>query len=45
MDKSDGLLVGGNKETQLTWMDACRDDIVFTPRHGKVNNEHWIESD
>ncbi len=31
----DGLVVAGNEMTQLTWMDAKRDGVVFTPRHGK----------
>jgi len=32
----DGLITGGNSETQLTWMDAKCDGIAFTPRHGKA---------
>ncbi len=35
MDR-DGLIVAGNAETQLTWMDAKRAGVVFTPRHGKA---------
>jgi len=35
MDPSDGLICAGNIGTQLTWMDAKRDGVVFTPRHGK----------
>ncbi len=35
MDR-DGLIVAGNPHTQLTWMDAKRDGMVFTPRHGKA---------
>ena len=31
----DGLIAAGNAETQITWMDARRDGIVFTPRNGK----------
>jgi predicted glycogen debranching enzyme len=31
----DGLVMAGDPTTQLTWMDAKRDGIVFTPRHGK----------
>ncbi len=31
----DGLIAAGSPETQITWMDARRDGIVFTPRHGK----------
>ncbi|MCA9290346.1 MAG: glycogen debranching enzyme family protein [Phycisphaerales bacterium] len=33
---TDGLIVAGDASTQLTWMDAKRDGIVFTPRHGKA---------
>jgi predicted glycogen debranching enzyme len=33
---SDGLITAGNERTQLTWMDAQRDGVVFTPRHGKA---------
>lgn len=32
---ADGLVCAGNARTQLTWMDACREGVVFTPRHGK----------
>lgn len=32
----DGLIEAGSDTTQLTWMDAKRDGIVFTPRHGKA---------
>ncbi len=32
----DGLITAGNWQTQLTWMDAARDGVVFTPRHGKA---------
>lgn len=35
MDK-DSLIIAGNKDTQLTWMDAKMDGEVFTPRHGKA---------
>jgi predicted glycogen debranching enzyme len=35
MDPVDGLIAAGNANTQLTWMDAKRDGITFTPRHGK----------
>src|SRR5438477_5308965 len=35
MDK-DGLIYAGDKDTQLTWMDAKCDGIAFTPRHGKA---------
>lgn len=34
MDR-DSLIRAGDETTQLTWMDARRDGIVFTPRHGK----------
>ncbi len=33
---SDGLILSGNADTQLTWMDAKRDGVVFTPRYGKA---------
>ena len=32
----DGLIAGGDEGSQLTWMDAKRDGVVFTPRHGKA---------
>ncbi|MFN8728898.1 MAG: amylo-alpha-1,6-glucosidase [Planctomyces sp.] len=35
MDPADGLIIAGNHTTQLTWMDAARDGVVFTPRFGK----------
>ncbi len=35
VDPNDGLLAAGDPTTALTWMDARRDGIVFTPRHGK----------
>ncbi len=35
MDAKDGLISAGDVGTQLTWMDAKRDGVVFTPRHGK----------
>lgn len=35
MDR-DGLIGAGSPDTQLTWMDAKRDGVVFTPRHGKA---------
>lgn len=31
----DGLITAGNATTQLTWMDAQRDGVTFTPRYGK----------
>ena len=36
MDEKDGLMVAGDASTQLTWMDAKCDGVVFTPRHGKA---------
>jgi predicted glycogen debranching enzyme len=33
---SDGLITGGNEQTQLTWMDVKFGEIAFTPRHGKA---------
>ncbi len=36
MDPSDGLMIQGDPGTQLTWMDAKCDGIVFTPRQGKA---------
>ena len=33
---ADGLIIAGDESTQLTWMDAKRDGVVFTPRHGKA---------
>lgn len=33
---TDGLITGGDSETQLTWMDAKCDGVVFTPRYGKA---------
>ncbi len=35
VDHEDGLVFAGDEQTQLTWMDAARDGVVFTPRHGK----------
>ncbi len=32
----DGLILGGNEQTQLTWMDAKFGGKAFTPRHGKA---------
>lgn len=31
----DGLIIAGDKNTQLTWMDAKVGDIIPTPRYGK----------
>jgi predicted glycogen debranching enzyme len=36
VDERDGLLAAGSARTQLTWMDAQRDGVVFTPRAGKA---------
>lgn len=35
VDPDDGLVIAGTRDTQLTWMDAKRDGVVFTPRNGK----------
>ncbi len=35
MDPADGLIHQGDADTQLTWMDAKTNDVVFTPRQGK----------
>jgi len=32
----DGLISAGNPQTQLTWMDAACNGVVFTPRQGKA---------
>lgn len=44
VDPVDGLVAAGSPETQLTWMDARRDGVVFTPRHGKAVeiNALWV---
>ncbi|MEM7754002.1 MAG: amylo-alpha-1,6-glucosidase [Planctomycetota bacterium] len=36
VDPADGLVTAGTPESQLTWMDAQRDGVTFTPRHGKA---------
>lgn len=36
MDAADFLVSAGNKDIQLTWMDAKVDDWVVTPRNGKA---------
>jgi predicted glycogen debranching enzyme len=36
MDETDGLICQGDPTTQLTWMDAKYQNIVFTPRQGKA---------
>ena len=33
---ADGLITGGDEQTQLTWMDAKCDGVAFTPRYGKA---------
>jgi predicted glycogen debranching enzyme len=33
---ADGLIIAGDANTQLTWMDAQCDGVVFTPRCGKA---------
>lgn len=33
---TDGLITAGDKNTQLTWMDAKNGDVAFTPRYGKA---------
>jgi len=40
----DGLLLAGDRNTQLTWMDAKHGGTAFTPRHGKAVevNALWI---
>lgn len=40
----DGLIFAGDEDTPLTWMDAKRDGIAFTPRPGKAVeiNALWI---
>jgi predicted glycogen debranching enzyme len=35
MDEADGLIVQGDANTQLTWMDAKCNGVAFTPRQGK----------
>ncbi len=35
-DPADGLISSGDEASQLTWMDAKRNGVVFTPRHGKA---------
>ena len=32
----DGLIIAGNEETQLTWMDSKYEGHSFTPRYGKA---------
>ncbi|MAE61371.1 MAG: hypothetical protein CMJ49_08460 [Planctomycetaceae bacterium] len=42
----DGLIAAGSPDTQLTWMDAARDGVVFTPRYGKAVeiNALWYDA-
>lgn len=46
LDETDGLIAAGDENTQLTWMDALRDGVAFTPRHGKAIeiNALWINA-
>ncbi|TVQ59940.1 MAG: hypothetical protein EA379_09470 [Phycisphaerales bacterium] len=46
VDERDGLLCAGDASTQLTWMDAKRDGVVFTPRFGKCVelNALWVHA-
>jgi len=46
VDGADGLVKAGDPNTQLTWMDARRDGVVITPRHGKPVeiNALWCSS-
>ena len=36
MDDRDALITQGDPASQLTWMDAKTNGVVFTPRHGKA---------
>jgi glycogen debranching enzyme len=36
VDPDDGLLRSGSPLDPVTWMDAKRDGVVFTPRNGKA---------
>ena len=46
LDETDGLIAAGDANTQLTWMDALRNGVAFTPRHGKAIeiNALWINA-
>jgi predicted glycogen debranching enzyme len=46
LDINDGLITAGDANTQLTWMDALREGVAFTPRHGKAVeiNALWIQA-
>jgi predicted glycogen debranching enzyme len=35
MDPKDGLILQGDEQTQLTWMDAKSNGVAYTPRQGK----------
>ncbi len=43
---ADGLIAGGDSQTQLTWMDAKFGGTAFTPRYGKAVeiNALWYNS-
>jgi len=43
---ADGLLTGGDSNTQLTWMDVKYAGQAITPRHGKAVevNALWLEA-
>ncbi|MFH1370040.1 MAG: amylo-alpha-1,6-glucosidase [Planctomycetota bacterium] len=43
---ADGLITAGDSSTQLTWMDAKYDGVVFTPRYGKCVevNSLWFNA-
>jgi glycogen debranching enzyme len=43
---NDGLITGGSRDTQLTWMDAKFEGTAFTPRYGKAVevNALWYNS-
>ncbi len=43
---ADGLIMGGDANTQLTWMDAKCNGVAFTPRYGKPVevNALWIHA-
>ena len=46
VDAADGLVTAGDETTQLTWMDAKRGEVVFTPRQGKATeiNALWYNA-
>ncbi len=45
LDK-DGLIYSGNEDTQNTWMDAKYENVIATPRYGKVVeiNSMWYNA-